>query len=128
MKHFFKLLELSESRVKFFVKNKDNWYSGSDGLWEELKKELKEAENEYREGNSVCLEDELGDVLWDYLGLLNSLVEEWKIKSVKRVLERAYNKFSERIDVTTWRDKGDWDKVKEKQKQTLKQECDNNKD
>jgi len=69
------------------------------------------------------LEHELWDVMWDFLCLLNSLKQEWKITSVEKVLERAWNKFSQRIDVETGAYKWDWDKIKERQKKDLQKEA-----
>ena len=120
---FAKLLVLAQKRIKYFVSSKDAWYQGSKWFWEEIQKELQEAQDEYEAGNSVCLEDELGDVLRDYLCLLYSLEAEGKIQNTKNVLARAYDKFSQRVDSKTWADKGDWKQIKQKQKQKLQDEC-----
>jgi NTP pyrophosphatase (non-canonical NTP hydrolase) len=45
----------------------------------------------------VLLEDELGDVFWDYICLLESLEQNGKIQKDK-VFKRCWRKFSERLD------------------------------
>jgi hypothetical protein len=72
----------------------------------------------------VYLENELGDVFWDYICLLNSLKVEWKIDSIDSVLKRSYDKFSER----SWVDgRGmiPWDEIKKTQKLKLEKEHNN---
>jgi len=121
-----KLNQLSEKRIKYFLKNWDSmaWYKWSKSYWEYLEKEIQEAKNELN-NHQVYLEDELGDVLWDYLCLLNSLKVEWKISSVEKVLERAFKKYSERIDIKTWEYNGKWEEVKQKQKKEIENEVKN---
>jgi len=122
-----KLKKLSENKAKHFHENVDpsGWYKWSAKYFEELPQEIAEALNESRDDNTVYLEDELGDVFWDYLMLLNTLKLEWKITSVDMVLERAYNKFSERVG-KDWNkvllDQSEWKEIKNNQKVKRKQE------
>jgi len=126
MKNIFeKLDKLSQKRIEYFLKNWDDWYKGSENYWAEIQNEIEEAKNEL-DTNHILLEDELWDVLWDYLCLLNSLEKEWKITSLEKVFERAYKKYSWRINIETWENNWDWKKVKELQKQELKKEIDKN--
>ena len=127
MKTFEKLNHLSEKRIKYFLSRQHNpWYTWSKTYWEYLLKEIQEAKNELNT-NKNYLEDELWDVLWDFLCLLNSLKQEWKITSVEKVIERAWTKFSQRINEKTGDYNWDWDKIKEKQKEILNKEIiDNN--
>lgn len=125
MKLFEKLNKLSEKRIKYFLSTKNNnWYKWSITYLKELIKEIEEAKQELNT-NNVYLEDELGDILWDYLCLLNSLKFENKITSIEKVLERAYKKFSQRIDENTWKDRWSWEKIKKKQKEILDKEIKN---
>ena len=113
-----KLLDLSEKRIHFFTENMNaqGWYRGSKNYFTDLPIEIAEAKLEDRENNHVYLEDELWDVFWDYLMLLQSLKSEWKITSIDAVLEGAYTKFSERSGVDgKWAD-SDWDIIKTMQK------------
>ena len=126
MKNIFeKLDKLSQKRIEYFLKNWDNWYKGSENYWVEIQNEIEEAKNEL-DTSYILLEDELWDILWDYLCLLHSLEKEWKITSLEKVFERAYKKYSWRINIETWENNWDWKKVKELQKQELKKEIDEN--
>ena len=73
MKNIFeKLDKLSQKRIEYFLKNWDDWYKGSENYWAEIQNEIEEAKNEL-DTNHILLEDELWDILWDYLCLLHSL-------------------------------------------------------
>ena len=123
MKTFEKLNHLSEKRIKYFLSrwNTNTWYKWSETYWKYLEKEIQEAKNELNT-NKVYLENELWDVLWDFLCLLNSLKQEWKISSVEKIIERAWTKFSQRINEKTWDYNWDWDKIKKEQKESLNKE------
>lgn len=125
-----KLKKLSEDTMNNFTKNPDtsDWYEGSETYFESIYGEITEAQKENKEKNNVYLEDELWDMLWCQLMLLQSLKQEWKITSIDAVLERAYNKFSERVWVDGTRgtsNQGEWKKIKKWQKQRLKKEHEN---
>lgn len=120
-----KLLEkintLSEKRIKFYNKNIGDWfYKWSETYFEQIPEEIQEALDENRLNNSVYLEDELWDVLWCYLCLLNWLISEWKITSVEKVFERSYKKFTGRIEEENWANNWKWQEVKKNQKVELK--------
>lgn len=68
----------------------------------------------------ICyLEEELGDVLWDYLNAVLSLEKENGVK-LDAIVKRACQKYEERISAI---ENGiDWDEVKAKQKVALAQE------
>ena len=122
-----KLLDLSEKRIQFFTDNMDSqsWYQWSENYFRDLPIEISEAQKEDRKQNHVYLEDELGDVFWDYLMLLQSLKHEWKITNIDSVLERAYTKFSERSGVDGHGADRDWDSIKAGQKLKRQQEHEN---
>jgi NTP pyrophosphatase (non-canonical NTP hydrolase) len=118
-----KIKNLSKLRVEFLIKKKWPWYKWASTYFEAVEKELQEAKEEYKDNNSVYLEDELWDVLWTYLCLLNSLESEWKITNVDKVFERCYKKFIERVWETGsnyW--SGLWEEIKKKQKEERKKE------
>ena len=123
-----RLNKLSEKRIQYFLSKWDemSWYKWSKTYWENVKWEIQEAENEIN-SHQVYLEDELGDVLWDYLCLLNSLKNEWKITSVEKIFDRALTKFSGRINEKTGDYNGKWEDIKEKQKKDIEDEINNNK-
>lgn len=85
-----------------------------------LKDEVSEVFEEIKDNNHVYLEDELWDILWDYLNVLHYLEREGKIRSAEHVFHRSFQKFSERVEwQLTWVLR---DEVKKKQKTTLADE------
>lgn len=109
------ILVLSKNRIASLRENnQDGWYQWSwshfDGIFDELEEARKEIEDE----KYIYLEDELGDVFWDYMCLLEWLEQEWKIFK-SRVFERCLRKFSTRINpdgTYNW----NWNEVKKLQK------------
>lgn len=116
-----KIKKHSCNRIKF-LRVDDSWfYKWYQTFLQWLKDEIVEMEQELKENNSVYLEDELWDIFWDYMCLLNSLEQEWKISWVDNVLNRSYKKFSERI-WENWKHKWVWEEIKKTQKEELKLE------
>lgn len=116
------IFELSKRRINF-LHNIDNrwWYFWNKTYIEWLKEEIEEVKEEIKELNSVYLEDELWDIFWDYLCLLHSLEEENKIKT-KKVFERCYEKYIERLWTSAEFEQVNWEDIKKKQKERLKNE------
>ncbi|MDD3145418.1 MAG: MazG nucleotide pyrophosphohydrolase domain-containing protein [Candidatus Gracilibacteria bacterium] len=116
-----KIKDLSEKRIKYLIEKQIPFYKGNKTYLDGIRDELYEVEDEIKEKNSVYLEDELGDVFWNYLCLLHSLENEGKITNAEKVFERCYKKFGERVGYDG--DGGhNWQEVKDKQKQELKLE------
>lgn len=94
-------------------------YVESQHYFDAIKDEVEESRKEDKKDNSVYLEDELWDILWDYMNLLYFLEKEGKI-SVESVTRRALKKYSER---TQWLKDGiSWEEIKKKQKIELQNE------
>ncbi len=114
------IMNLAEKRIQYLnINGGEGWYHGSISHFDGMFHELEEARIELEEWNHVYLEDELGDVFWDYLCFLEWLEQEGKIDK-KRVMERCYKKFSERLgpDASgTW-----WNEIKKRQKMELEEE------
>lgn len=112
-----KIIELTKD--KHTIDKNNSWFKNSQTYLDEIKKELEEVEIELKNDKQVFLEDELGDVLWDYFNFLTNLEDENKIK-VKNVFKRCFKKYSERLEGIK---KGiRWNETKEKQKQELQKE------
>lgn len=77
---------------------RNSWYKWSITYLENIKWEITEVEEEFRDNNTIHLEDELWDILWTYMLLLEWLEKEWKITSTEKVFARAEKKYRERID------------------------------
>jgi len=114
MKEFDKLLSIAKRKADFDVSY--TWSKGSETYLTEIKNEVDEVIEEIPKSRKCYLEDELGDVLWDYLNLLTALEKEVGIDT-KSVLERACHKYEERISGIEAGKK--WAEVKEKQKIAL---------
>ncbi len=117
------IIALSSNRIPFLIKNNRwNFYQWSETYIKGILDEVEEVREELKEDNYVYLEDELGDIFWDYACLLESLEREWKINK-SRVFERCYEKFSERLN-PDGSNNGEWNDVKKNQKEKLKEEHD----
>ena len=95
------------------------WSNGSSTYLKEIKNELEEVQAEIGKNRGPALEEELGDVLWDYFKLVRCLETEESI-SLDSVLRRAEQKYRERIDAiesgVSWKD------IKRTQKDRLAKE------
>jgi NTP pyrophosphatase (non-canonical NTP hydrolase) len=113
------ILKLAELRMKHL---QSGWWYGfykwPETFIEGLIDEIEEVKVEFEQGKRVLLEDELGDVFWDCMSLIESLDQSGKI-SKEKVFERCWTKFSERLNVEDGSDNGDWQVVKKKQKERL---------
>lgn len=83
--------------------------------------EINEAKEEYNNKKQVYLEDELWDVLWTVLRMIELIHQEWFIDK-NRILERIEKKFSKRT--YGLRDWLKWADIKKEQKIELKKEQD----
>lgn len=106
-------------KLKYQLDKNRNWSNDSSNYLEEIKKELDEVKAEVIADRPCYLEDELGDVLWDYLNLLNSLEAEGKIQ-LGSVFNRAKNKYQERVNAI--KSGENWSDIKRSQKQRLAKE------
>ena len=82
--------------------------------------EIQEATTEIKPNNTVYLEDELSDILRDYLNILETLTREKYIHSPEAVFSRCHNKYKERYadkvaNIT-------WETTKKRHKKILEEE------
>ncbi|QDF29384.1 MazG nucleotide pyrophosphohydrolase domain-containing protein [Halarcobacter anaerophilus] len=117
MEDFYKLLELAKQKSK--IDENGTWKGGSNIYLNELKSEVDEVLEEYEKNRNCFLEDELGDILWDYLNILIAVNKEKDI-DIKSVFSRALKKYTQRVEAIK---KGQtWAFIKEKQKKSLYEE------
>ncbi|MCV2403198.1 nucleotide pyrophosphohydrolase [Marinomonas sp. C2222] len=114
MKEFDTLLAIAKRKSTFDQNN--TWSNGSKTYLKEIKNEIDEVIEEIPKSRKCYLEDELGDVLWDYLNILTALEKEEGI-DIQSVLERACKKYEQRISGIEAGVK--WSEIKEKQKKAL---------
>ncbi len=115
--HFSSLFDIARRKAKY--DNTNTWYKGSETYFDALYQELEEVGEEITQTRLCYLEDELGDVLWNYLNLLMALEKEQGVDPTS-VLSRAVNKYQQRV--TTIENNGSWADVKAEQKLRLQQE------
>ncbi len=104
--------------------NGNSWYQWMQTYFDYLKWEIPEVEEELKENNQVHLEDELWDILWTYMLLIEWLEKKWMVRWLEKIIARAEIKYEERINAVKNSDneKRAWDTVKALQKQKLKEE------
>jgi NTP pyrophosphatase (non-canonical NTP hydrolase) len=96
-----------------------DWQGGSEAYLSGLKEEIKEVEQELKTERLCFLEDELADVLWDYVNLITCLKEENNV-SMERVFSRCIKKYGQRLKGID--DGVSWAEVKANQKKELDME------
>lgn len=117
MEDFYKLLELAKQKSK--IDENGTWKGGSNTYLNELKSEVDEVIEEYEKNRTCFLEDELGDILWDYLNILIAVKKEKNI-DIKAVFSRALKKYTQRVDAI--KNGQTWAFIKQKQKEVLYEE------
>ena len=114
MKEFDDLLAIAKRKLDFDQKNL--FSNGSTTYLAEMKKEIDEVLEEISQSRNCYLEEELGDVLWDYLNVLVAMEKETGINP-QAVLARACKKYDERVSGI---ELGEfWESIKERQKLRL---------
>ena len=78
--------------------------------------EVEEVRPHLKDNNSVYLEDELWDVLWDYINLIFLLEKEWRIDA-SSVFKKMLEKYEERVHALE--NNVSWSEVKKTQKEEL---------
>ena len=93
-------------------------------LLDAIVQETKEVKEEIRPNNKAHLEDELGDILWGWLALVEKLKQDGFVGTHEDIFKRTLKKYEERIEPLdgTMRDYKTWQEVKAKQKEALKEE------
>ena len=119
-----KLIKLADKKDKIDIKRGEAKYFDDTWIINELLSEIKEVQDEIRPNNQPFLEDELGDILWGWLILVQKLKAKGLVTSHEAIIKRAFKKYSMRISAL----KGDssdnqrWQEVKKRQKEALQKE------
>ena len=95
------------------------WFQGSSTYLDALVEEVTEVKEEIALGRQAFLEDELGDLLWNFVCLIEHLEVDKKIDK-DRVFQRSVKKYSERVAERAPNET--WDDVKARQKLELQKE------
>ncbi|MDI3325875.1 MazG nucleotide pyrophosphohydrolase domain-containing protein [Pontibacterium granulatum] len=116
-KHLIELLALT--KAKSLIDQESGWATGAETYLDALAEEIGEVKDELYSSRACSLEDELADLLWNYLNALQILENQQKI-SIGHVFERASTKYRQRIEGIQAGQL--WVDIKEQQKQQLAQE------
>ena len=124
MKDLVELIELSKIKCEIDIKRGEKKYFDFEWLLNEISSEILEVKEELKENNHPYLEDELGDILWGWIILVQKLQREGLVNSHEAIFKRALKKYKERIlplkgDMS---DNETWQRVKEEQKKALESE------
>ena len=115
--HFTELLAIARRKAIFDQSNP--WYQGPETYLEAMKREIDEVVEEVPKHRACFLEDELGDLLWNYLNILLALEKQTDIDP-DAVLARACKKYEDRISGI---ENGQlWKDIKAQQKAELRTE------
>ncbi len=119
-----KLIELVAHKHKIDLKRGEAKYMNTDWLLNAIVDEVQEVKEEIRANNVAHLEDELSDILWGWLTIIEKLKDKGYVTSHETILKRALKKYEERI-LPLNGDKKDniiWKEVKARQKEELEKE------
>ena len=95
------------------------WFNDCGTYLQAMIEEVAEVQTEIIANKQCFLEDELGDLLWNFVCILQHLELEHKIDK-RKVYERAVKKYKERV--TERNPEDSWDSVKKQQKLDLELE------
>lgn len=118
------LLELIEHKHQLDLKRENPKYLDPQWLLDSIAEELEEVRKEIKPNNLPHLEDELCDIFWGWLTLVQKLEKQEYIGSYESIIQRTLTKYEERILPLEGNnnDHAIWQEVKAKQKEALKRE------
>jgi len=121
MQELKRLIELAKHKNKIDLKRGEEKFMDPSWLLDRIIDEIEEVREEVKPNNAVCLEDELSDILWGWMVLVEKLKESKYVGSHEDILKRALKKYEERI-LPLKGDESDhaiWKEIKNRQKEAL---------
>jgi len=99
-------------------------FTDNQWLLDAIIAEVEEVKEEIKPNNRAYLEDELSDILWGWLSLVENLKSDGLVGSHEAIFKRALKKYEERILPLkgTSEDHVIWREVKRRQKEELQEE------
>jgi len=124
MKNLKKLIELVAYKKQLDQTRAEPKFTDNQWLLDAIIAEVEEVKEEIKPNNKAYLEDELSDILWGWLSLVENLKSEGLVGSHEAVFKRALKKYEERILPLkgTSEDHAIWREVKMWQKEELQRE------
>ena len=124
MKELEKLIDLAAYKYQLDLKRDEPKYMDTDWLLSAIVSEVEEVKEEIKPNNMAHLEDELSDILWGWMTIVENLKNEGYVTSHEAIFKRALKKYEERV-LPLYGDNRDhdvWREVKAKQKKVLEGE------
>ena len=124
MKEIKELINLVAYKHQLDLKRNEEKYMDTNWIAQAIVDEVTEVKEEIKPNNIAHLEDELSDILWGWLTLIENLKDKGYVDSHESIIERALKKYEERI-LPLYGDERDhdvWREVKAKQKKMLESE------
>ena len=124
MENLKKLINLAKHKQQIDIKRGEAKFMNPHWLLDSIRDEVEEVREEIKPNNTAHLEDELSDILWGWMVLVEKLNDSEYVGTHEAVIKRALKKYEERILPL----KGDasdheiWCEVKAKQKVMLEEE------
>ena len=124
MQNLQKIIELASKKCDLDITREDKKLLNPNWLLDSIITEAEEVREEMYPNNNPHLEDELGDILWSWITLVEKLKREGLVSSHEDIFKRTIKKYEERIEPLngTMDDYNTWKEVKVKQKEALERE------
>ncbi len=125
MKNLKRTIDLVSKKCDLDISREDKDLMNPYWLLDAIVQEAQEVKEEIKPNNSPHLEDELGDMLWGWITLVEKLKRQRFVGTHEDIFKRMLKKYQERIEPLdgTIKDYKSWKEVKERQKQNLIEEC-----
>ncbi|HHD75363.1 MAG TPA: hypothetical protein ENK82_10010 [Campylobacterales bacterium] len=119
-----KLIVLAKHKQQIDLKRGEAKFMNPNWLLDSIRDEVEEVREEIKADNLPHLEDELSDILWGWMVLVEKLKDDNYVGSHEAIMKRALKKYEERILPLkgTSEDHEIWREVKNRQKEALKKE------
>ena len=124
MQEINELINLAKQKHQIDLKRDAVKHIDPNWLLNQLTSEIEEVKEEIKPSNLPYLEDELADILWNWMMLVELLQGKEYVGSHEAIIKRAIKKYEERVSPLNGddADKTIWDKVKARQKLELAEE------
>ena len=116
-----KLISLAKHKNEIDIKRGEEKFMNPNWLLDSIRDEVEEVREEVKPNNVAHLEDELSDILWGWMVLVEKLKHSEYVGSHEDIMKRALKKYEERI-LPLKGDENDhviWKEVKARQKEAL---------
>ena len=124
MQNLNRIIKLVSKKCDLDITRDDRDFIDPYWLLDAIVQEAQEVKEEIKPNNTPHLEDELGDILWGWIALVEKLKRQGFVGTHEDIFRRTLKKYQERIEPLdgTMKDYETWKEVKERQKQSLKEE------